>query len=90
MYYFNHNDSYYKSFQSFGYVSAAKAVVRRTYKSVVELFAMLNTKCGLNPLADGVIISHKEGYARGIATNHGEPEHLWNSLGIGYTMECVV
>ena len=65
-------------------------MVRRTYKSVVELFAMLNTKCGLNPLADGVIISHKEGYARGIATNHGEPEHLWNSLGIGYTMECVV
>lgn len=66
---------------------AAKAVVRRTYKSAVELFATLNTKYGLNPLADGVIISHKEGCARGIASNHGDPEHLWDGLGIGYTMD---
>ena len=31
-------------------------------------------------------VSHKEGCARGIASNHGDPEHLWNGLGMGYTM----
>lgn len=68
-------------------IAAAKTVVKRTYKSAVDLFAMLNAKYGLNPLADGVIISHKEGCARGLATNHGDPEHLWNGLGMGYTMD---
>ena len=34
-----------------------------------------------------MIISHKEGCARGIASNHGDPEHLWNQLGTGYTMD---
>ena len=53
----------------------------------VELFAMLCKKYSLNPLADGVIISHKEGSSRGIASNHGDPEHLWNGLGMGYTMD---
>ena len=68
-------------------MDTAKAVAERTYKSAVELFAMLCQKFGLDPLADGVIISHKEGYARGIASNHGDPEHLWNQLGMGYTMD---
>lgn len=67
--------------------AAAQLVVMRTYNSAVELFAMLSKKYGLNPLADGVIISHKEGCTRGIATNHGDPEHLWNGLGMGYTMD---
>ncbi len=65
----------------------AKAVAERTYKTAVELFAMLCKKYGLNPLADGVIISHKEGHSRGIASNHGDPEHLWMQLGMGYTMD---
>lgn len=68
-------------------VATAKAVAKRTYEAAVELFAMLCDKYGLNPLADGVIISHKEGYARGIASNHGDPEHLWSQLGMGYTMD---
>lgn len=68
-------------------VSEAKAVVKRTYESAVELFAMLCKQYNLDPLADGVIISHKEGHARGIAGNHGDPEHLWNQLGMGYTMD---
>lgn len=68
-------------------VDTAKAVAERTYKVAVELFAMLCQKFGLDPLADGVIISHKEGYARGIASNHGDPEHLWSQLGMGYTMD---
>ena len=65
----------------------AKEAVRKTYKSAVELFAYLCTEYKLNPLADGVIISHSEGYRRGVATNHGDPEHLWRGLNMGYTMD---
>lgn len=65
----------------------AIAVAKRTYASAVELFAYLCKKYGLNPLGDGVIISHKEGHSRGIASNHGDPEHLWKGLGLSYTMD---
>lgn len=68
-------------------LATAKAVARRTYEAAVELFAMLCKEYDLNPTADGVIISHAEGHKRGIASNHGDPEHLWNQLGIGYTMD---
>lgn len=67
--------------------ATAKAVVKRTYEAAVELFAFLCKEYGLNPLEDGVIISHREGHARGIASNHGDPEHLWNGLKMGYTMD---
>ena len=67
--------------------ASAKAAVKRTYETAVELFAMLCKKYGLDPLADGVIISHKEGCARGTASNHSDPEHLWTQLGMGYTMD---
>ena len=66
--------------------ATAKAVAQRTYQAAVELFAMLCEKYGLDPLGDGVVISHKEGCARGIASNHGDPEHLWTQLGLPYTM----
>ena len=65
----------------------ARSVANRTYKSAVELFARLCVQFGLDPLADGVIVSHAEGYKRGIATNHGDPEHLWRGLGLPYTMD---
>lgn len=68
-------------------LATAKAVAKRTYEAAVELFAMLCKKFGLNPLADGVIVSHREGHSRGIASNHGDPEHLWIQLGMGYTMD---
>ena len=68
-------------------MATAKAVAKRTYETAVELFAMLCEKYSLDPLADGIIISHKEGCARGIASNHGDPEHLWTQLGMGYTMD---
>lgn len=68
-------------------MAKAKEYVSRTYNSAVELFAFLCVKYNLNPLADGVIISHSEGYKRGIASNHGDPEHLWKGLGTGYTMD---
>ena len=65
--------------------ATAKTVAKRTYEAAVELFAMLCEKYGLNPLKD--ICSHKEGCAKGIASNHGDPEHLWTQLGMGYTMD---
>lgn len=68
-------------------VEAAKAVAERTYRSAAELFAMLCEKYNLDPMGDGVIISHREGHSRGIASNHGDPEHLWEQLGMGYTMD---
>jgi len=68
-------------------MAKAKAAVKRTYDSAVELFAMLCKQYKLDPLKDGVIVSHKEGHARGIATNHGDPEHLWTQLKTGYTMD---
>lgn len=67
-------------------LSAARTSVKKTYEAAVELFAYLCKLYGLNPTADGVIISHREGHTRGIASNHGDPEHLWNGLGMGYTM----
>ena len=63
----------------------AKAQAERTYQSAVKLFAYLCKEYGLDPLTS--IVSHKEGHALSIATNHGDPEHLWNGLGMGYTMD---
>lgn len=68
-------------------MAEARACATRTYNTAVELFALLCEKFGLNPLADGVIVSHREGHARGIASNHGDPEHLWSGLGMSYTMD---
>lgn len=62
----------------------AQACVKRTYEAAVELFAMLCKQYGLNPMTN--IISHKEGHAKGIASNHGDPEHLWKGVGLNYTM----
>ena len=65
--------------------ATARAVAQRTYDTAVALFAHLCTKYKLDPLAD--IVSHKEGGAKGIASKHGDPEHLWKQLGMGYTMD---
>jgi len=66
-------------------LASARAAAKRTYDAAVELFAMLCEKFGLDPMKD--ICSHKEGCAKGIASNHGDPEHLWTQLGTGYTMD---
>lgn len=68
-------------------LTVARAVARTTYQAAVELFAMMCQQFSLDPLADGVILSHREGHARGIASNHGDPEHLWTQLGLSYTMD---
>ena len=65
----------------------AREVVQRTYESAVELFAHLCKYYKLDPLADGVIISHAEGSKRKVASAHADPEHLWKGLGLGYTMD---
>lgn len=65
----------------------AKAVATRTYNSAVELFAKLCKDFNLNPLDKNVILSHSEGYAKGIASNHTDPEHLWKKLNLPYTMD---
>ena len=70
-----------------GKMEEARDCVERTYQAAVELFAMLCREFGLDPLADDVVISHAEGYKRGIASNHGDPEHLWRQLGLSYTMD---
>lgn len=67
--------------------ATAQAAAKRTYQSAVDLFAQLCQQYNLDPLKDGVIISHKEGHARGLASNHGDPEHLWTQLGLPYTMD---
>ena len=59
-----------------------KKFVQATYKHAVDLFAYLCKAHDLNPLADGVIISHSEGHKRGIASNHGDVEHIWSKYGL--------
>lgn len=68
-------------------LQTAREVAKRTYDSAVELFAKLCKDYNLDPLADGVIISHNEGHKRGVASGHVDPEHLWNGLGMGLTMD---
>lgn len=58
-----------------------------TYNSAVSLFARLCKLYNLNPLTSGVIISHKEGHAIGVASNHGDIEHLWTQAKMPYTMD---
>lgn len=55
--------------------------VQNTYRYAVKHFADLCRKFDLSPLADGVIISHSEGHKRGIASNHGDIEHVWGRYG---------
>ena len=44
-------------------------------ESCLELTAYLCKMYDLDPLKDGVVISHAEGAKRGIASNHGDPDH---------------
>lgn len=63
----------------------AAAQVSGTYQTAVELFAKLCEEFGLDPYND--IMSHNEAGEMGIGTDHVDPEHLWNQLGMGYTMD---
>lgn len=52
--------------------------VYAVYHRAVELAAYLCRKYGLNPVGEGVLISHAEGHRRGIASNHADVEHIWS------------
>ncbi len=65
----------------------AAAQITGTYRTAVELFAQLCETYGLDPLAEGVIIGHAEGHRRGVASNHADPELLWDTYGMGFTMD---
>lgn len=54
----------------------------RTYQAAVELTAYLCRLYGLNPMADGVVLCHAEGYKRGIASNHADVLHWWRRYGV--------
>jgi LysM repeat protein len=51
------------------------------YKEAVELCAYLCKEYKLDPMADGTIIGHYEGYQRGIASNHADPRHWFSRHG---------
>lgn len=51
------------------------AYFKTVYREAVELTALLCKEYGLNPLADGVVICHSEGYRRGMASGHADVEH---------------
>lgn len=82
-----YNENHTKCWAEEKDLPAARAFVAAQYQNAVELFAVLCVFHGKDPLADGVILSHKEGGQRGIASQHGDPDGLWNGLNMGYTMD---
>lgn len=68
-----------------GDVEKAKTAVKRTYTTAVELCAMLCKKYDLDPSKQ--VISHTEGFEQGIASEMHYPEHVWDLLETGYTMD---
>lgn len=58
---------------------------RETSHVAAELVAMLCNQFDLDPVGDGVIICHQDGYKRGIASNHGDIYNWWPRF--GYSMD---
>lgn len=57
------------------------AYFNKVYKEAVELTVYLCKMYKLDPLKDGVVICHKEGCQRGIASNHGDVMHWFPKHG---------
>lgn len=57
---------------------------KATRDAAVELVAELCRMFKLDPLKDGVVICHAEGFKRGVASNHGDIIHWWSKF--DYTM----
>ena len=51
------------------------------YQEAVELAAYLCELYGLDPLEDGAVICHQEGYRRGVASNHADVLHWFPKFG---------
>lgn len=60
--------------------TASKAHVVAVYNNTVKWAAAMCEKYNFNPMTD--IISHKEGHDRGVASNHGDPNHLLGRYGL--------
>ena len=58
---------------------------KATRDAAVELVAELCRMFKLDPLKDGVVICHAEGFRRGVASNHGDIIHWWSKF--NYTMD---
>ena len=54
---------------------------RKVFTEAVELCAYLCKMFCLDPMKDGVLIDHAEGYRRGIASNHGDVRHWFPKHG---------
>lgn len=57
------------------------AYFAKVYREAAELTAMLCREFKLDPLADGVVICHQEGYRRGVASNHADVLHWFPKMG---------
>lgn len=58
-----------------------KAYLEKVYTEAVELCVYLCKQYKLDPTKDGVIICHREGYDRKIASGHADVNHWWPKLG---------
>lgn len=59
-----------------------RAYFQETYQAAVELTAYLCKQYNLDPGTPGVVTSHAEGAKRGVASNHGDPDHWWSRFGV--------
>ena len=59
-----------------------KAYFEKVIGIAIQEYAYLSQKYSI-PVSN--IVSHKEGHAMGIASNHGDPDHWWSYM--GYTMD---
>lgn len=62
--------------------SNTKAHVLATYANAVQFFASICKEYGFNPEDSNILMSHHEGNVKGIASNHGDVEHLWSRFGL--------
>lgn len=62
--------------------SNTKRHVLATYANAVEFFAYICKMYGFNPEDSNVLMSHHEGNLKGVASNHGDVEHLWKKFGL--------
>lgn len=71
--------------------SNTKAHVLATYKHAVEFFAAMAKQYGFDPLKSDCMMSHSEGHKKGVASNHGDVEHIWKKFGLSmYTFRIDV
>lgn len=63
----------------------ARAHSEGCYWGAVELFAELAVRYSWNPYTD--ILGHAEAHKLGLASNHGDPEHMWKQLDMPYSMD---